>query len=727
MESVTLKLGGMHCAACAQNVERALKKAPGVRGAGVNLADESAAISYDPSATSVESLIQVVRDAGYEAREEATVDEDTEDLERSRSLALQGWLFGAGAAVSAVIMGLSMGGAFAGRDAILLLLATAVQAGLGWQFYRNSVAALRRLTTNMDVLIALGSSTAYVYSVALVLTGAQGHLYFDTAAMILTLVTLGRYLEMRARGQTSAALLALLDLAPKQAWVVRNGEQLQIPVSELHKGDEFIVRPGEQVATDGEVVEGASAVDEAMISGESIPVEKHVGDAVVGGSVNKEGVLTVRATAVGQETVLRQIAKTVKEAQGSKPPIQRLADRVSAVFVPSIIAIALVTFLLWGLLGGGETPWVRALVNATAVLLIACPCALGLATPTAVMVGTGAGARHGVLVRDAAALEALGRVDTLVLDKTGTLTEGRPQVTDVVAAEGHEASEVLEVAAAAEAPSEHPLGRAIVAAHDRPAQPVTGFRALAGRGVECRLQGTPVVVGSAALVREQGVDLAPISADRERLQAEGKTVSVVVRDGAAIGLLALRDALKPGAAEVLRTLADEGLRLVVITGDNEATARAIAREAGIGQVLAGVSPEAKAEAIGSLQAQGRTVAMVGDGINDAPALARADVGIAIGTGTDVAIQTGQVTLVSGDLRGILRAVRLARATLSRIRQNLFWAFGYNVAAIPLAALGLLSPVLAAGAMAASSVSVVCNSLRLRNVVLDREARAPGRA
>ncbi len=713
MKSATLKLDGMHCAACAQNVERALREAPGVQSATVNFAAETATVSFDRAETSVGKLIAVVKQAGYGATDEAEVDEQQDELRRTRAIAAQRRLFILGAVLSALIFSLSMFTSFAGREYVLLALATVVQVALGRQFYVNSFAALRRLTSNMDVLIALGSTTAYVYSVVMTLVGSEAALYFDTAAMILTLVTLGRFLELRARGQTSAALLALLDLAPKRARILRDGEEVELDAAQIVVGDEFIVRPGEQVATDGEVVVGASAVDESMISGESVPVSKQVGDAVVGGSVNREGTLTVRATAVGQATVLRQIVETVKQAQGSRPRIQRMADAVSAVFVPSIVVLAVLTFLLWGLLGGAEAPWSRALVNATAVLLIACPCALGLATPTAVMVGTGLGARNGVLIRDAAALEVLGRVDTIVLDKTGTLTVGRPEVTDVIAAEGEDEGDVLATAAAAETPSEHPLARAIVEAHEGQVATVTDFRALAGRGVECRLDGAELLVGSASLARERGIDLSRLDQVRERLEQEGKTVSVVARDGTGIGLVGLRDTLKSGARRVMAGLQAEGLGLVMLTGDNEVTAQAIAGEAGIDIVLAGVRPEGKADAIARLQAEGHTVAMVGDGINDAPALARADVGIALGTGTDVAMRTGQVTVVGGELPGVLRAVRLARLTLSRIRQNLFWAFFYNVAAIPLAALGVLSPMVAAGAMAASSVSVVSNSLRLR--------------
>lgn len=724
MQTVAIKLMGMHCAACAQNIERALRAAPGVTEANVNFADESARVVFDEGRTSLGRLIEVVRESGYDAAFGEDLDRQKDELRRARERSVQLRLFIFGAIMSVAIHVLSMMHDVAGREVALFVMGTAVQGILGWQFYRNSVAALRRLTTNMDVLIALGSSAAYLYSVGVSLSGAHEHLYYDTSAMILTLITLGRLLEMRARGQTSAALLALLDLAPKTARVVRDdGEEVEVAVADLAVGDEFITRPGEQIATDGEVVSGASAVDEALITGESVPVAKGVGDEVIGGTLNREGVLRVRATRVGRETALQQIVALVREAQGSKPPIQRMADRVSAVFVPSIIVVAAATFVLWGLLGQVEGPWTRALINATAVLLIACPCALGLATPTAIMVGTGLGARNGILVRDAAALEALGRLDTIVLDKTGTLTQGAPQVTDVAPAAGHEREEVLRLAAAVEQHSEHPLARAIVAAHGGPPVEAAQFAAIVGRGVEGVVEGRQVLVGGAGLLRERGVDPGPLADERARLEAEGKTVSGVSADDRLIGLIALLDTLKPEAPATVRALHGMGLRTTMITGDNEATARAIAAQAGIEQVIAGASPEEKESRLGDLQAEGRLAAMVGDGVNDAPALARAAVGIALGAGADVAIQAGEVTLLSEDLRGVARAAVLGRKTLRHVRQNLFFAFIYNVAAIPLAAAGFLSPTIAAAAMAASSVSVVMNSLRLRGAGLD--VGAPG--
>ena len=719
METAKLHISGMHCAACARNVENALRNAVGVEKAAVNFADESASVSFYPDETSTDDLVQVVVDAGYGAALEDSLDRQADALKRTREQAIQLMLFIFGAVMSLAIMGLSMFADFAGRNWIVLALATVVQGALGWQFYVNSVAALRRFTTNMDVLIALGSSSAYLYSLFMVLHGAGEHLYFDTAAMILTFITLGRFLEIRSRGKTSEALVALLDLAPKTATVIRDGEETKVPVSELVEGDEFRVRPGEQIATDGVVVSGSSAVDEAIITGESVPVAKGEGDEVIGASVNREGTLVVRATRVGRDTALQQIVGLVKDAQGSKPPIQRLADKVSSIFVPSIVGLALVTFLLWGVLGQSDAPWSRALINATSVLLIACPCALGLATPTAVMVGTGLGARHGVLIRDAAALEALASAKTVLFDKTGTLTRGKPEVVRIAPAEGMDAEEVLRVAALAEQSSEHPLGRAIVEAWEGDPAPVEDFAAIPGRGVRCVVDGRPVLVGAPALLEEEGLDLEPFAALRQEMAGQGQTVSAVAEGGRVIGLIGLADSLRPEAEQVVAQIKGMGIEVAMVTGDNEQTAQAVARRVGIERVHAGVTPDRKEETVAQeLERTGGVVVMVGDGINDAPALARATVGIAIGTGADVAMQAGQVTLTGSDLSGVVRALRLGKITLRHVKQNLGFAFGYNVAAVPLAALGYLSPAIAAGAMAASSVSVVTNSLRLRGASLD---------
>lgn len=722
MTTIRLKLTGMHCAGCAHNIERALQDAPGVQAASVNFADASARVSFDETQLSPSALIEAVEASGYGAEVAPTfVDREAEAHQRSRELRAQWRRVAVGAAGSVLLMALGMAhGPVAGWTACVL--GTALQTWLGLPFYRNSLAALRRRSPDMDVLVALGSTAAWAYSLAALLGRGHQHLYFDTSAMILTLITLGRTLELRARGQTSDALLTLLDLTPRTVHVVRAGQTREIPIADLVPEDEFLVRPGEQVATDGVVVSGSSAVDESMLTGESVPVAKGPGDEVVGGTVNREGLLRVRATRVGQETVLQQMVRLMTEAQGSKPPVQRMADRVAAVFVPAILGVALLTLLLWGLLGKGPAPWQTGMLHATAVLLIACPCALGLATPTAVMVATGVGARHAILVRDAAALEALGRVTDIVFDKTGTLTAGTLKVAEVIPAPGVDPQALLALAAAVEAGSEHPIAQAIVAAARERGlavpQEVQDFAAIPGRGVRCRVDGLEVLIGSPSLIEERGLSLGVLVGRRESLAHRGQTVSVVAAGPTVVGLIGLQDLLRPEAPEVVATLHSMGLQTRLMTGDHPATATSVAATAHIDEVSAQLLPDDKVRLIADLQAQGKCVAMVGDGINDAPALARADVGIALGSGTDVAMQAGGVTLVGSDLRGVLRAITLGRLTLARIRQNLYWAFGYNVAAVPLAALGLLNPVIAAAAMAASSVCVVTNSLRLRRAQLE---------
>lgn len=719
MQTTRLHISGMHCAACARNLENALRAAEGVDSAVVNFADESASVRFDPAATCFDVLVRVVADAGFQASAEIDLDREAESLKRTREQANHLLLFLFGAVMSVAIMALGMVRDFPGRGAILVLAATLVQVALGRQFYANAFAALRRRTSNMDVLIALGSSAAFIYSLFMLFHAPGAHLYFDTAAMILTFITLGRFLEIRARGQASAALVALLDLAPKTATQIREGESLRVPVSRLMVGDEFLVRPGEQIATDGIVISGASAVDEAIITGESVPVARGPGDPVIGASINREGALVVRATKVGRDTALQQIVALVRQAQASRPPIQRLADSVSAVFVPSIVGLALLTLLLWGLLGQSEQPWTRALINATAVLLIACPCALGLATPTAVMVGAGLGARNGVLIRDAAALESLAATRSILFDKTGTLTEGRPRLVRIEPAQGTAEDHVLRIAALAEQSSEHPLALAITHAWQGEFAPVQDFRALPGRGVECLVDGLPVLVGAPGLLEERGLDLGFFAGLRAEMAQTGLTVSAVAENGRVIGLIGLADSIRPEAPRVIAGIRALGIDVALVTGDNEQTANAVARQVGIERVYAGVTPDRKEETVAAeMQRTGGVVVMVGDGINDAPALARASVGIAVGTGADVALQAGQVTLTGADLRGVLRALRLGQATLRHVKQNLFFAFGYNVAAIPLAALGYLNPAVAAAAMAASSVSVVTNSLRLRRASLD---------
>jgi Cu+-exporting ATPase len=722
---VALAIKGLHCAACVGRADQALQQVPGVTAVAVNLATELAEVTFDPAQVGVAELVAAVAGAGYEAVEAGEITTDERDRERQIESRRQWQLFWFGAAASIPLMILSMW-PVASLLWPMAALATIVQVVVGGQYYRNSWNALRHGSANMDVLIALGSSAAYLLSLyntagASALLKADGGvsqvhalgLYYDSAAMILTLITLGRYLEARARGRTSEAVRKLLELAPREATVVRDGQQLALPIEQIVAGDLIVVRPGEKIAVDGLITAGESAVDEAMLTGESLPVDKRPGDEVIGGTINRSGSFHFQATRVGRDTVLQEIVRLVQQAQATRPPIQRLADLIAGIFVPAIIIIALLTLAGWYFLT--DVGLTRALVNAVSVLVIACPCALGLATPTAVMVGTGLGAEHGVLIREAAALEQVGALQALIFDKTGTLTRGEPAVTEVISLTD-ETTSLVQLTAATEAGSEHPLGQAVVAyAASQGLTPpaASAFAAVAGKGVTAEVDGRQVLVGTGRYLREQGVSVDEGAAAVQQLQQQGQTVLQVAIDGQLAGLWGLADTLKPTAAAAVRQLQQMGLRLYLLTGDNEVTARAIGSQLGITEVLAQVLPEQKARQVQALQAQGLRVAMVGDGINDAPALAQADVGIALGTGTDVAIEAGEITLVSGDPLAVVRAIQISRATLRHIKQNLFFAFFYNVAALPLAISGLLNPMIAAAAMAASSVSVVSNSLRLR--------------
>ncbi len=708
-----LRIAGMRCAACVRAVEQGLERLDGVQSAGVNLADETAEVTFDPAKVGIAEIIARIGELGYEA--EAITEEALQrpGEERDAEAALQARLVIFGAVLTLPLFVIGMWAPdFPFRPWVLLALATPVQLVLGWQYYVGSVKALRAGSATMDVLIALGSTAAYLLSVYNLARGA-GHLYFDGAAMILTLITLGRFLEARARGRASDAIRALMELAPDEATVIRDGEEVTIPASHVDVGEVVLVRPGERIPVDGEVIRGHSTVDESMITGESIPVEKAEGDEVIGGTVNLAGNFQFRATAVGSRTALQQIIRLVREAQGTKPPIQRIADTVAAYFVPAVIIIAAATLAGWMIAGAD---FEQGMLAAVSVLVIACPCALGLATPTAVMVGTGVGAEHGVLIRQAAALETIGALDAVVFDKTGTLTRGEPEVTDLAPVGDIEADELLRLAASAEVPSEHPLGRAIVD-HAREAglelAEVEGFEAIIGRGVAATVDGRAVVIGSGRLMAERGMEPERGAGAAEALEALGRTALLVAVDGRVAGVIGLADVAKPTAREAVERLKQMGLEIYLLTGDNRRTAEAVAAELGIENVLAEVLPDEKATQISRLQSEGLRVAMVGDGINDAPALAQSDVGIAIGTGTDVAMEAGEITLVSGDPVGVVRAVVLSRRTLAHIKQNLFFSFLYNCAAIPLAVAGLLNPMIAAAAMAASSVSVVGNSLRLR--------------
>ncbi|GAB4430139.1 MAG: heavy metal translocating P-type ATPase [Chloroflexi bacterium OHK40] len=767
-EQLELPITGMTCASCSTRVEKALRKAPGVLEASVNLATERATVTIAPGVADLSTLTAAVEAAGYgviaPAAEEA--DEESEDAEtlarraelndKRRKLIvaiafglplfllsmardfglIAPWFVGAARQMMDQMPGASMTEMMqhvAAHDDLLnwlfLALATPVQFFSGRDFYVHAWKALKARTANMDTLIALGSSAAYFYSLWLLLAGLGGHVYFETAAVIIALILVGKFLEARAKSQTSAAIKALMGLQAKTARVLRGGVETDIPLAQVRVGDIVLVRPGEKVPVDGMLTQGSSTLDESMLTGESMPVQKKVGDAVIGATLNRTGSFQFRATRVGKDTALAQIVRLVQEAQGSKAPVQRLVDQVSAVFVPVVLGIALVTFLAWWFATGDVT---QALIFAVAVLVIACPCALGLATPTAIMVGTGTGAQHGILIKNAEALERAGKLTTVVFDKTGTITQGQPAVTDVVTS-GDEA-ELLRLAGSVERGSEHPLGEAVVrAAQDRGltlAHP-KGFAAIAGHGVQATVDGRTLMIGSPRLMLESGIQLGGLEGAVERLQGEAKTAVVVAADGQALGVLGIADPVKSTSAEAIAALTRQGVQVLMLTGDNRRTAEAIGRQVGLvpAQVVAEVLPEMKAAEVKRVQGEGRVVAMVGDGINDAPALAQADVGIAMGTGTDVAMETADVTLLRGDLRSVPQAIQLSRRTMRTIRWNLFWAFIYNVIGIPLAAgifyplLGWqLSPIYAAAAMAFSSVFVVSNSLRLRGLKLEQPVR-----
>ena len=750
-----LPLVGMHCASCAGRIEQALAGAPGVAGANVNFATSRATVQYDPELTGVEKLSGLVRDLGYQviAVEQgggSTAAEEVQAAEgevREAEYRQQKTRFIAALALTLPVVVLAMAGHlvpalektldFPGRNFLELLLTTPVLLWAGRGFFTGAWASARHRVADMNTLVSLGTLSAYLYSaVATLAPGwlpgdggalhgapgghAAGGVYFEVAAIIVTLILMGRLLEARARAKTGGAIRALIGLQPKTARVERGGVELDLPVGELQVGDLVLVRPGEKVPVDGELVEGASFLDESMLTGEPLAVQKKAGDTVIGATLNTTGAFRMRATRVGTDTVLQQIVRLVQEAQGSKAPIQRLADSIAGYFVPCVICLAIATFVAWFDLAPPETRLTMALLTTVSVLIIACPCALGLATPTAIMVGTGRGAQSGILIKGGEALEGAHRLTTIVLDKTGTITRGVPVVTDI-AAHGIAEAELLRLAASAEAGSEHPLGESIVrSAGERglPSARAEGFNAIPGFGIEAEVEGRRVLIGTAALLRERGLEVDEEAS--HSLADAGKTPVFVALDGIFAGVIAVADPIKEGSREAIGRLQALGLEVIMLTGDGRRTAQAIAREVGVDRVLAGVLPEGKHEEIKRLQALGKLVAMVGDGINDAPALAQADIGIAMGSGTDVAMEAADITLVRGDLNGVVAAIALSRATIANIRQNLFFAFFYNILGIPIAAgvlypvTGwLLSPIIASLAMALSSVSVVSNALRLR--------------
>jgi Cu+-exporting ATPase len=714
--TVNLRITGMTCASCVRRVERALGKVEGVDTAAVNFATETAQVTLG-APVEFERLVAAVQKAGYQAAEASTEDGRASSDRKSFWLLVISAAIGAPTVVIAMAMdiaGMALFGNHQFTGWLLLGLATPIQFGLGWRFYRGAWTSLRHLNPNMDVLVALGTTVAYVFSAWVVVANESRHMFFDVSTAVLVFISLGKYFEEHAKREANAALRALSNLGARNATILRHGAEVEVAADSLMPDDILVVRPGERLAADGLIVSGRGAIDESMITGESIPAERRAGDALLGGTVNQDGLLQVRVTAVGAHSALARLSRMVEDAQGSKAPIQRLVDQVAAIFVPVVIVIALGVFLGWGLAGGS---WTDAMVYAVAVLVVACPCALGLATPTAIMVGTGLGAERGILIRKAEVLERIRKLDVIVLDKTGTLTQGRPQVVGTVAFDDWTPAEILRLAAAAEAGSSHPLSRAIVdAATDAgmEAPVATGFRSLVARGVAATVDGHEVLAGNAALLDSERIPTALAAAAITRMEAAGQTAIHVAIDGHLAGVIGIFDEVKPGAARAVSALKGLGLRVIMMTGDNERAALAVASAAGISEVHAGALPEGKLALIERLQGEGLHVAMVGDGINDAPALAKADLGIAMSTGTDAAIEASDITLLHGDVSRLAEAILLGRSTLGAIRQNLGWAFGYNVLAIPVAAAGLLNPVIAGAAMALSSISVMGNSLRLRS-------------
>jgi Cu+-exporting ATPase len=721
---VEFNIEGMTCAACAARIEKVVSRLDAVKSVNVNLSSEKAHISFVPGVIQESDLIRTIEKAGYGAKLASETVAEDEKLRKEREYKREVIKFWVSVVLTAplVIQMLYMlfGGMALIPNWVSWLLATPVQFYIGWRFYKGAYHSLRGGAANMDVLVALGTSVAYLYSAILTVQG-RPDVYFDSSATVVTLIFMGKLLEARAKAKSSSAIEALAKLGAKVAHVLRDGEETDVPVGELRVGDIVRVRPGEKVPSDGIVQEGNTAIDESFLTGESLPVAKAPGDPVVGASVNQTSAFTMEITKVGADTALSQVIRLVDQAQGSKAPVQRLADKISGIFVPIVLVIALVTLILWGIFGG----WSHGLIAAVAVLVIACPCSLGLATPTAIMVGTGLGAESGILIKGGEHLELAHKVNAVIFDKTGTITLGKPQVTNVWTAEDVVEHELMAAAAALESQSEHPLGTAIVK-YTKEQQitipSATNVEAIPGKGIEGLVNGRRVRIGNRRWLTETGISSSPDEV-LVRFESEGKTAVIVASDEKLLGVIAIADTIKSDAKDTVEQLKDMGIEVCMITGDNERTATAVATEVGISHVIAGVLPGDKAAKVEELRKNGRVVAMVGDGINDAPALAAADIGIAMGTGADVALEAADIALMHGNMHGVVDAIRLSKATMRKIRQNLFWAFFYNVLGIPLAALGILSPIIAGAAMAFSSVSVVSNSLLLRRLKLGREVHA----
>ncbi|MET3688115.1 Cu+-exporting ATPase [Priestia megaterium] len=732
-EKAEFAITGMTCAACSTRIEKGLNKLEGVTKASVNLALETASVEYSPSQIAPQDITQRVEKLGYGAKLKSEEKEEEQSY-REKELSKQKGKFWFSFILSVPLLW-AMVSHFTFTSFIplphmlmnpwvQLALATPVQFVVGKQFYVGAFKALRNKSANMDVLVALGTSAAYFYSLysSLKSLGSSAHtaqLYYETSAILITLILLGKLFEANAKGRSSEAIKKMMSLQAKTAVVIRDGAEVEIPVEEVQKGEVIFIKPGEKVPVDGEIIEGQSALDESMLTGESVPVDKNIGDKVIGATLNKNGFLKIKATNVGRETALAQIIKVVEEAQGSKAPIQRLADYISGIFVPIVVGIALLTFFVWYIwIAPGE--FAPALEKLIAVLVIACPCALGLATPTSIMAGSGRAAEFGILFKGGEHLEATHKIDTILLDKTGTVTNGTPELTDVRIAQGYEENELLQLVASAERLSEHPLAQALVAGIKNKGieiQDPLSFEAIPGYGVKATVQERELLVGTRKLMNQHKVNINTALEEMTNLEREGKTAMLVALDGKYAGILAVADTIKATSKEAVSRLKEMGLEVIMITGDNRQTAQAIAMQAGIEHFIAEVLPEGKAEEVKKLQRQGKQVAMVGDGINDAPALALADIGMAIGTGTDVAMEAADITLMRGDLMSIADAIEMSRKTISNIKQNLFWAMGYNTLGIPIAAVGLLAPWVAGAAMAFSSVSVVLNALRLQRVRL----------